>query len=572
MKSDNRCIEDMAIDNIYSIEFRISASMVEKFSTLTGDFSSLHTDKEFGRRSIYRKNVVHGMLPITFISALNYCHASDESWLVHRLSAKFLKPAFMDDRLSLGAKVIGRNMGGKQTELEFVLKNTTTSSTLTTGYLTLVHASPGLNHKNTQEHVLTNAEACMVKDSLVEQDLRMSDILKDEEKSFAFRLSKKHAHLLYRILSDGLSQANQFDCSAWLMKLNILNLLASCLFSTFVGMCIPGKYGTFLDFIAEFREPIVFSKEYVFSGKVGYKSASTSTVVENISILDTKSDQLVCGSGKITAKVGDPPAKMPSVKFLESTELDLELKDKVVLITGASRGIGETTAKLFSLYGAKVVINYLEGKREASEIVEEIISSGGEAIAIRADVGDRRQVKKMVKDVVERYDTLHILVNNAVRDANPIEFLELNWEEVEKDFNVILKGAFNCCQEVIPLMVRNGKGKIVNICTSYVDSPPRGQAKYVIAKSALVGLTRSLAVEFAHHNIQVNAVSPSIVETDLTGHVSKIFLEGMKNDTPMKRNASPVDVGKAVIFLASSLASFTTGQKFMVTGGNLPFL
>ena len=97
-------------------------------------------------------------------------------------------------------------------------------------------------------------------------------------------------------------------------------------------------------------------------------------------------------------------------------------------------------------------------------------------------------------------------------------------------------------------------------------------SKYVIAKSGLVGLTRSLAVEFARHNIQINVVSPSLVETDLTRSISKMFLEGIKHNTPMQRNATPIDVAKAVVMLASSMASFTTGQKFMVTGGQAPFL
>ncbi|HDZ76970.1 MAG TPA: SDR family oxidoreductase [Candidatus Omnitrophica bacterium] len=150
--------------------------------------------------------------------------------------------------------------------------------------------------------------------------------------------------------------------------------------------------------------------------------------------------------------------------------------------------------------------------------------------------------------------------------------MELLWEDFQKEMNVTLKGAFNCCQEVIPLMLKNRGGKVINITTVATDNPPPNQAKYIVSKSALVGLTRSLAVEFASRNIQVNMVSPSITKTDLTKHVSKMYLDAAKNDTPMRRNASSVDVAKAVIFLASSLASFTTGQKIMVTGGTLPLL
>ena len=194
------------------------------------------------------------------------------------------------------------------------------------------------------------------------------------------------------------------------------------------------------------------------------------------------------------------------------------------------------------------------------------------AFVVQADVSDRRQVKEMISAISRKYRTIHILVNNAVRDTYPASFMELGWDDFQKDIEIIVKGAFNCCQEVIPLMIKNKGGKIVNLSTIFTDNPPPNQAKYVVSKSGLVGLTRSLAVEFAPYNIQVNIVAPSIVETDLTKHVPKIFLERMKNDTPMKRNATPVDVAKAIIFLSSSLASFTTGQKIMVTGGNPPLL
>jgi 3-oxoacyl-[acyl-carrier protein] reductase len=205
-------------------------------------------------------------------------------------------------------------------------------------------------------------------------------------------------------------------------------------------------------------------------------------------------------------------------------------------------------------------------------IVKEIIGDGGDAVAIKADVSQRQEVKYMVADVCKKYGTINVLVNNAVRDALPVPFKELIWDDLQRDIDVIIKGTFNCCQEVIPLMLENKGGKIINISTQYVENPTPGQFKYVVSKSALTGLTRSLAVEFARQNIQVNMVMPSIVKTDLSKHVSNIFLEGMRQATPMARIATPADVAKTVVFLASSLSSFTTGQKIMVTGGNPPFL
>jgi len=248
------------------------------------------------------------------------------------------------------------------------------------------------------------------------------------------------------------------------------------------------------------------------------------------------------------------------------------LKGKVVLITGASRGIGETTAKLFALFGARVIVNYHRGKEDADRIVQEILDEGGAAIAVQADVTQSDQVQRMVEKGIERFGAIHILVNNAVRDFRPISFADLTWDEIQKDLDVIVKGAFHCCKAVAPFMLEQGGGKIVNISSIAVDDPPPDQLKYVLSKSALVGLARSLSMEFASRNIQVNTVVPNFVETDLVSHVQESFRKKIAKDTPMNRHASPVDVAHAVLFLASAFSSYTTGQKIMVTGGKLPYL
>jgi 3-oxoacyl-[acyl-carrier protein] reductase len=257
---------------------------------------------------------------------------------------------------------------------------------------------------------------------------------------------------------------------------------------------------------------------------------------------------------------------------LKGSATDWGLRGKVVLVTGASRGIGETTAKLFALAGAKVVVNYHRGAADAARVVREITEAGGEAVAVAADVTDSAQVRALVHAARDGYGTIHVLVNNAARDFRPIPFLQLTWEEVQRDLDVIAKGAFLCCQEVIPLMLEHGGGKIINVSSVATDDPPRDQAKYVMAKAALVGLTRSLSVDLAARNIQVNMVVPSFVETDLVAHVPEGFRRKIARDTPMGRLASATEVAQAVLFLASPFSSFTTGQKLMVTGGGAPYL
>lgn len=546
--------------------------MIERFISLTGDHSSLHANTTFSRRSMYREDVVHGMLPIIFVSALECCYAEGGRCSFYQISARFVKPIFVNDKLSMDVKVSEINRKENLFKLDFVIRKSEKETILTMGSFTVRYSDFEKNKAPLGEPEQPDRENRMVLDSLAEEDLEFEQISKGDEKSFRFLIREAHARSLYEIIKEGLLTDCKFDLASWLNSCDTANLLSACLFSTFVGMCLPGRNATFMDFRATFNKPIQRNKRYSLKGNVGFKSLSTDTLVENISIYDIKDRKDPCAVGKINTRVNKPPIKMPSIKSLKANDSDLRLKDKVVLITGSSRGIGETTAKLFSLYGAKVVINYFQGKEDAKRIVDEIVGNGGKAIAIQSDVSDRQQVKQMISAICKKYRTIHILVNNAVSNAHAVPFMDLTWEDIQRDIDIIVKGAFNCCQEVLPLMLENKGGKIINISTVSTDNPPPDQTKYVIAKSGIVGLTRSLAVEFAQYNIQVNMVAPSIVETDLTKHVSKIFLEDMKRTTPMKRNASPIDVAKTVIFLSSSLALFTTGQKIMVTGGNLPFL
>jgi 3-oxoacyl-[acyl-carrier protein] reductase len=298
---------------------------------------------------------------------------------------------------------------------------------------------------------------------------------------------------------------------------------------------------------------------------------SGATKVLRTAVSAAEADGQVKLRGKVSALVNQPPNGMPTMSEMKGA-IDLGLRDKSVLITGSSRGIGEVIAKLLALFGARIVINYHRGKEDAARIVSEIKAVGGIATAIQADVTNPQQVHEMVAEAVSLYGPVHVLVNNAVRNYKPIAFLDLTWDEVQQDLDVIAKGAFNCCREVIPFMLTAGGGKIINISSVAVEDPPPSQVKYVLAKSALVGLTRSLSIEFAARNILVNLVVPHFVETDLVSHIPEGFRKKMAQDTPMQRHASPVDVAQAVLFLASRHASFITGQKIMVTGGGAPYL
>ena len=400
-------------------------------------------------------------------------------------------------------------------------------------------------------------------------ELTFDQIDKGKKGGFDFKITNMSQKTLFGILSKANTKTSiSFLAKKW----DVSNLLASLLHSTFAGMFMPGKFASIMNVDIAFDENIKLGKRYSLKGEASSKS-SMGTISEKI-VIERKGAKRSpkVSEGKMNVKINKPFVAIPSVEELKNNAKDLQLKDKVVLITGASRGIGATTAKLFSIYGAKVVVTYLNGRKDAEGIVREIVDAGGAALARQADISNPAQVSQMVRTICNQFSSVDILVNNAVRNFIAMDFMELSWDEVQRDIDVTVRGAFHCCQAIAAVMMKNGGGKIINISTNAAENPPAGQFKYVVAKNALIGLTRSLAVEFASRNIQVNMVVPSMVETDLTSGVSEMVLKGVIQSTPMKRLATPEDVAKAILYLASSMSDFTTGQKVMVTGGNAPFL
>ena len=543
----------------HSIPILITENMLKDFVFLTKDSSSLHTDAKFARRSMYRENVIHGMLPVSFISILplkigiqNFCFKS--------ISASFKRPILIGESLMIHFVIENYNPGQVDYEVNFSIENNESAVVYTTGIFKI--ESRNFEDQKIEDRI-DGDHVSMIQESLVEKNLRFDEIKKNDVDQFEFQISSEVVKAFFKIINEGsginLPGQHISSCN---------NLLAVCLFSTFVGICIPGQNATFIDFNAAIADDIRLENKYLFRGEVTFKSQSTDVLVLGISIMDYDRNREEIISGKIKTKVNEVAKKMPSIQDIKAARFGLE--NKVVLITGASGGIGETTSKMFSLYGAKVVVNYYKGKDEALRIVEEINSNGGNAIAIKADISEKQQVKSMIDEIIAKFNTIDILVNNAVRKNLPESFLNITWEDFQRDIDVNVKGVFNCCQEVLPYMIKTGKGKIVNMGTVYTEVPVPDQAKYISTKSAISGLTRSLAIEMAKHNIQINIVCPSIVETDLTKHIPRMYLEKTIYETPLKRLATPVDVANAIIFLSSTQSDFTTGQKLMVTGGNAP--
>ncbi len=245
----------------------------------------------------------------------------------------------------------------------------------------------------------------------------------------------------------------------------------------------------------------------------------------------------------------------------------MKLKNKIALITGASRGIGRSTALLFAKEGAKVAVNYFSSENEAKSVVEEIKKIGSEAIAIKCDVSNEEQVKSMVNQVLSKFGSLDILVNNAgiVFD---VPFLKRTVEQWKKTLDVNLLGTFLCSKYASEPLKKTNNGKIINISsTNAIDCFSPEAMDYDASKAGIIILTRDLAKELAP-KIRVNAVAPGWVDTEMNKDLPQDFIDEEVEDIYLKRFAKPDEIAKAILFLASDDASYITGSILKVDGGH----
>ena len=244
----------------------------------------------------------------------------------------------------------------------------------------------------------------------------------------------------------------------------------------------------------------------------------------------------------------------------------MRFDDKIAIVTGASRGIGRAVAVELGSRGASVVVNYHTRADSAEEVVAAIEKSGGKALAYQADVGDMQQAQGLVKFAVEKFDGLHILVNNAgiIRDGFIMLMKEADWDDV---IRTNLKATFNCSKAAVRLMMKKRYGRIVNIASISGQMGNPGQTNYSASKAGQIGLTKALAREVASRNITVNAVAAGYIDTEIwedTPEEAKEWLLGM---IPLGRSGQPEEVAKAVAFLASDDAAYITGHVLAVDGG-----
>ena len=239
---------------------------------------------------------------------------------------------------------------------------------------------------------------------------------------------------------------------------------------------------------------------------------------------------------------------------------------KVALVTGGARGIGKAIALKFAKNNYNIVLNYVSDNTDTQSLKDELEQYGIETICVKADVSKKDEVEEMVKQAIEKFGKIDVLVNNAGVTKDCL-LMRMKEEDFDKVININLKGTFLMTKEVIPYMMKKRNGKIINISSVVGVCGNAGQSNYSASKAGIIGFTKSVAKELASRNIRSNAVAPGFIETDMTAVLSDEVKENIHNQIPLKRMGNAREVANVIYFLGSNESSYITGQVINVDGG-----
>jgi NAD(P)-dependent dehydrogenase (short-subunit alcohol dehydrogenase family) len=249
----------------------------------------------------------------------------------------------------------------------------------------------------------------------------------------------------------------------------------------------------------------------------------------------------------------------------------LDLSGKVALVTGAGSGIGRATAVALAEAGAAVAVNYHHNENGAEEVQQEVVSAGGRAITVHADVTVFADVRRMVDEAVAAFGPIDILINNAGSLVQRLRLLELTEERWDEVIDLNLKSAFLCAQAVAASMIRRGSGVIINVASiAGRNGGGPGAIHYATAKGGMITMTKGMAKELAPHGVRVNAVSPGVIATPFHEQFSTPeAIRNFVNNIPLGRVGAPEEIAKTILFLASEASSYLIGETIEVNGGML---
>lgn len=534
------------------LSIKISQELVSLFAHAVGDFSSIHSDHEYARSTRFRRIIIHGMLPVSLLYFLmiNRALPQDNFLYLKSIKCRFLNPLFIDDVIELKKFKLDSL---DELAFRFEIKRKNDGMIATNGEM-IFSISKSLQN-------IPKNNRSLFEIPLIEEALTSKDLLPGKKDSVVFAPTAGFIQPFLRAASEKDVQFLVAESDS-----NFIAIMAS---SPLIGMRLPGRYATFLELNSKFVNLIQPNEEVKLSGEIYSELSLTNRIKVGLS-WEQGNEKI--GLGQAISLVNEPVKKMQYDSSSIDSNIFEHLTGKVALITGASRGIGEATARLFAQQGLKVVVHYFQGKSDALKIVEDIKKMGKQSIAIQADLRNEDEVAKMFYEINSTFGGVDILVNNAVGQFSPKDFFSTTKIDFLSEFNISLFGMNECCKLAIPNMKLKRWGKIVNVGSIITEIPVSGQIVYTTMKSALIGYTRSLASEFSSYNIHANIVLPQMTETSLITGIPKPLIAKSLEDSIQDQLLQPIDVAKVILLFASDLTNSIVGQRIALNRGMPPYL
>ena len=337
-------------------------------------------------------------------------------------------------------------------------------------------------------------------------------------------------------------------------------MLGASFISTIIGTKLPGDGALWYAQNIEFLQPIRVGDSITVKAEVIKKIERVRAIELSTDIYNQNNQKVVSGTAKV--KLIEQEKVVPEI-------VEKKMEKRVALVIGGTGGIGRASCLQLAKDGFDIVINYRHNVELAKKIKEQIIALGEKALIVNADITDFEQVQNMINKIVRKFGTITVVVNCATVNIPNIKIHDLEWERIQEQLDLNIKGSFNILKCIIPVMENNKYGKIINITTQYIETPNSQLVHYITAKSALHGFTKALAFELAHKGIRVNLVSPSMTDTNLLADIPEKIRLLTAAQTPLRRIAVPEDVACAISYLASEKSDFLTGETIRVNGGQV---
>lgn len=395
------------------------------------------------------------------------------------------------------------------------------------------------------------------------QTMKYCEINIGDKETLSHKITKEDLDKFVELTGDDNKlHVNELYASKTQFKKPVVHgMLGASFISTIIGTKLPGDGALWFSQSLEFLLPVRIGDILTVTTEVIKKS-------DKENIIDLKTDIYNQNRQIVTRGFAKVKVIEQEILITEPTE-NIGISQKIALVIGGTGGIGRAACVQLAKDGFNIIIHYNKNKTLANELKLEIEQLNQKAIIVKADILNDLEIKELIVKSIRAFDKVDLLVNCAATVIPDIKFQDLLWTDFQKQLELNIKSTYTIIKEIIPGMLKTGKGKIINIGSSVVDKPNNNWSHYITAKSALIGLTKSLAFELGPKGIRVNLITPSLIETDLTSNIPEKIKLLTAAQTPLRRLAKVTDVAGIISFLASEKSDFITGENIRLNGGQI---